>query len=103
MNHPDDLVSVYEGANITEAHLVKDILIEEEIDATVSEENDPLAGLTITPPHVLVRRRDEPRARFLVEQYEDLQIERVESGAATSEYGEEDDAGEVGEEEAERS
>lgn len=94
MNDPDDLVAVYDGANITEAHLVKDILIEEGIDAAVSEENEPLAGLTITPPHVLVRRRDEPRAKFLVEQYEDHQFERVDSGEALNEYpeGEDDEA-----------
>ena len=97
MNDPDDLVSVYEGANVTEAHLVKDILIDEDIDATVSQENEPLAGLSITQPHVVVRRRDEPRARFLVEQYEELQIERIERGEADSEEDE------VDEEEAERS
>jgi hypothetical protein len=98
MSSPDDLVAVYEGANVTEAHLVKDILLEEEIDATVTEENDPLSGLPITPPHVLVRRRDEPRARFLVEQYEEQAIERVESGEAI-----EDEDEEVSEEEAEQS
>ncbi len=72
-----DLVSVYLGANVTDAHLVKNLLLEAGIDASVSEENEPLAGLTIVPPDVLVRRQDEARARAIVADYDRLQEERA--------------------------
>jgi len=78
MNDPRDVVSVYKAANVTEAHLVKNLLLEEEIDAFVSEENEPLAGLTIVPPDVYVRQTDEARARAIIEQYDDLQVARAD-------------------------
>ncbi len=78
MTDPQDLVSVYRAANVTEAHLVKNLLEDEEIDAFVAEEFEPLAGLSIDPPDVLVRKADEDRARVIVEQYDDKQIERAD-------------------------
>ena len=78
MDDPQDLVSIYQAANITEAHLVKNLLLEAEIDVSVSEENEPLAGLTIVPPDVLVRRSDEVRARAIVQDYEDQQLARAD-------------------------
>ncbi len=78
MSDPKDLVSVYTGANVTEAHLVMNLLLDEGIDAFVSEENEPLAGLSIAAPDVLVRTEDEVRARAIIDDYDDRQIERAE-------------------------
>jgi hypothetical protein len=75
---PKELVSVYQGANPTEAHLVMNLLLDEGIEAFVSEENEPLAGLTIAAPDVLVARENEARAREIIDNYDDLQIERAE-------------------------
>ena len=46
MSDPDDLVSVYEGANITEAHLVKNILLDEMTEYTGLLNNDGLLLLS---------------------------------------------------------
>jgi len=78
LSDPKDLVSVYTGANVTEAHLVMNLLLDEGIDAFVSEENEPLAGLSIAAPDVLVRTEDEVRARAIIDDYDDRQIERAE-------------------------
>lgn len=78
MSDPKDIVSVYKGANVTEAHLVMNLLLDEGIDAFVSEENEPLAGLSIAAPDVLVRTEDEARARAIIDDYDDRQIERAE-------------------------
>lgn len=78
MSDPKDLVSVYKGANVTEAHLVMNLLLDEGIDANVSEENEPLAGLSLAAPDILVRREDEVRARAIIDNYDDRQIERAE-------------------------
>jgi hypothetical protein len=78
LSDPKDLVSVYKGANVTEAHLVMNLLLDEGIDANVSEENEPLAGLSLAAPDILVRREDEVRARAIIDNYDDRQIERAE-------------------------
>ncbi len=78
MSDPKDLVSVYQGANVTEAHLVMNLLLDEGIEAFVSEENEPLAGLSIAAPDVLVSVQDEERARKIIDEYDDKQIERAE-------------------------
>lgn len=77
MSDPLELISVYQGANVTEAHLVKNLLLAEEINAVVSEEHEVLPGLEIEPPHVLVAKKDEQRARTIIDQYEDEQAERA--------------------------
>jgi hypothetical protein len=77
MNDADDLIAVYQGANVTEAHLVKNLLLDEGIDASVSEENEFLS-LPITPSDVLVRRADEARARAVVERFDAEQIRRAD-------------------------
>ena len=74
---PDDLVSVYQAAHVTEAHLVKNMLLDEDIPAYVSEENEPLAGLPIVPPDVLVPKARVPQARAIIEEYEKEQIARA--------------------------
>jgi hypothetical protein len=78
MDDPEDLVSIYTAANPTEAHLVMNLLLDEDIDAQVSEENEPFAGLPIVPPDVLVRKRDEAKARAIVGEYEKEQEDRAE-------------------------
>ncbi len=70
MSDPKELVSVYQGANVTEAHFVMNLLLDEGIEAFVSEENEPLAGLSIAAPDVLVRREDQQRARAIIEEYD---------------------------------
>lgn len=72
-----DLISVYKGENVTEAHLVMNLLLEEGIEAFVSEENEPLAGLSIAAPDVLVSREDEVRARSIIERYDNEQLQRA--------------------------
>ena len=77
MSDPNELISVYKGENVTEAHLVMNLLLDEGIEAFVSEENEPLAGLGIAAPDVLVRRADEVRSRAIIERYDDTQLERA--------------------------
>lgn len=84
---PKELVSVYQGANTTEAHLAMNLLLDEGIEAFVSEENEPLAGLSIAAPDVLVARQDEVRARQILSEYEDRQIERAEAGDREEDEG----------------
>jgi hypothetical protein len=81
MSDPADLVSIYQAANVTEAHLVKNLLLDEGIKAVVSEENEPLAGLSIAAPDVLVNQRDFARAEQIIEEYEERQVARVEGPA----------------------
>ena len=78
MSDPQNLVSVYQATNVTEAHLVKNLLLDEEIEAFVSEENEPLAGLPIAQCDVLVKASDEARAVGIVGEYEQSLIERAE-------------------------
>ena len=88
MSDPLDLVSIYAAANSIEANLVKNLLAEEEIEAVVTEANQPLAGLDITPTDVMVRREDEGSARAFIADYEEKLIEEAEKG--DDEDGDED-------------
>lgn len=85
MKDPLNLVKVYEAANSIEANIVKNLLAEQNIDAVVTEENEPLAGLDITPPDVLVRAGDEERAREFIAEYEETLIEEAEKGDSDDE------------------
>lgn len=76
MVDPDDLITIYEAENSTEAHLVKNILLDEGIDARVSGDHNPI-GLAITEPEVLVHRKDEARAREVVDRYDEEQERRA--------------------------
>ena len=78
MGDPQDLVSVYQATNVTEAHLVKNMLFDEGIESSVSEQNEPLAGLPIAQCDVLVRVADEQLALQIVALYEQSLIERAE-------------------------
>jgi hypothetical protein len=55
------------------------LLLDEGIEAFVSEENEPLAGLPIAAPDVLVSRADQARAQAIIDDYDDKQIERAEN------------------------
>lgn len=74
---PENLVSVYQGANVTEAHLVRNLLLEEGIEAHVSEQNEPLSGLPIAAPDVLVHLKDQPQAAEIIAAYEEGRFERA--------------------------
>lgn len=76
---PENLVSVYRGSNVTEAHFVKNLLLADEIDAVVSEENEPFAGIGAVAPDVLVHRKDQARAEAIIQQFEEHRAERAES------------------------
>ena len=78
MDDPQDLVSVYQAENPTEAHFLLNLLLDEDIEAQVSEEHEPFAGLPIVPPDVLVRKADEVRARAIVADYQRDLIERAQ-------------------------
>lgn len=67
MTDPEDLVSVYQGANTTDAYIIRNALEAEGITCQVTEPNEPFAGLPITAPDVLVRVADEARARAIIE------------------------------------
>ncbi len=77
MSDPDELISVYKAANATEAHLIRNLLLEEGVNATVAEEHDPFS-LPFSPPEVLVRSVDETRARALIQSFDEEQIRRAD-------------------------
>jgi hypothetical protein len=77
MSQGDDLVSVYKGANTTDAYMIRNALIEEGIECRVSEVNEPFAGLSVALPDVLVRASDEQRARQIIEDMEQTQIKHA--------------------------
>jgi putative signal transducing protein len=68
-NDNAEVVSVFKAQNLTEAHFVKDLLLQEGIDATVTDEHEPLAGLAIVPPDVMIRLEDRSQAREIVADY----------------------------------
>jgi hypothetical protein len=76
MADPEEVITVYQAENVTEAHLMRNILEAEGIQAHVSDEAEPLAGLDITGPEVLIHVRDQDRAEKVIARYEELQIQR---------------------------
>jgi len=78
LSDPDDLVTIYKAANTTEAHFVKNLLLDGGVEATVTEGYDPLGLPNVSPVEVMVRQRDEVGARPIVELYENEQIRRAE-------------------------
>jgi hypothetical protein len=73
----ENLIVVYKTANATEAYLVKNLLAEDGIKASVGEEHEFLS-LPITPSDVLVLKSDEARARVIVDQYDAVQKQRAD-------------------------
>ena len=76
VSDPHDVVSIYQAENVTEAHLVKNLLLDEGIEAKVASEFEPFS-LPITPTEVVVKREDEARARAIVDAYDDEQERRA--------------------------
>ena len=74
MSDPDELIKIYRAANVTEAHLVRNMLEDEGVQAIVTEENEPLSGLNLVGCDVMVKRSDETQAEQLIAGYEELQI-----------------------------
>ncbi|MGD9719804.1 MAG: DUF2007 domain-containing protein [Pirellulales bacterium] len=75
MKDSDELFPIYEAGSVIEAHFVKNLLLDEGIEASVTEEDAPLPP--ITPTHVLIFRRDEARARAIIDKYDDEQERRA--------------------------
>jgi hypothetical protein len=73
---PQEAVAVYKTESSAEAHFVKNMLIEEGVEAVVADE--VALPTLITPSEVLVKRADEARARAIVEEYDDEKIRRAE-------------------------
>ena len=72
------LVVVYSSPIVTEAQLVRSVLAAEGIHATVTEANEPFAGLSVGASEVLVWQEDEARARALIQEAESRHHERIE-------------------------
>lgn len=64
------LVVVYSSPTATGAQLVRSMLAAEGLHATVTEANEPFAGLPVVPSEVLVWQEDEARARVLIQKAE---------------------------------
>ncbi|MBI3838696.1 MAG: DUF2007 domain-containing protein [Planctomycetia bacterium] len=77
MSESDDLITVYEAANATEAHLVMNLLLDEGIEASVLGELEPIS-LVNFPSGVLVRREDEIQARAIIDRYDQEQVARAD-------------------------
>lgn len=77
MGDPQNLVLIFQAANLTEAYFVRNLLVDAGIAADVSEENEPLAGTAIDPPAVWVKAADEVQARQIVDQFEQDQEQRA--------------------------
>lgn len=71
MSDQQDLISVYQANNPTQAYFVKNLIEAQGIEAAVSEVNEPLAGLPITAIDVLVKEADRAAAEAIVEAYDD--------------------------------
>ncbi|HWB00267.1 MAG TPA: DUF2007 domain-containing protein [Pirellulales bacterium] len=78
MADPEELVTIYRAGSEAEGQLLRDLLADEGIDASIADENSVLAGLQISGADVYVHRRDQARAMELVADFERRQIERVE-------------------------
>jgi len=72
------LVVVYSSPTVAEAQLVRSVLAAEGLHATVTEANEPFAGLPVVASEVLVWQEDEVRARGLIQQAELRHHERIE-------------------------
>ncbi len=71
------LVVVYSSPMVAQTQLVRSMLAAEGIHATVTEANEPFAGLPVVPSEVLVWQEDEARARALIQEAESHHHERI--------------------------
>ena len=70
MHDPAKVVSIYKAANTNEALVICDALRSRGIECQVTEINEPLAGLTIAEPDILVHLADQQRAEEIIAEYE---------------------------------
>lgn len=70
MNDPNEVVTIYKAKNSPEAYMIRNALQAEGIQCRVAEANDPLAGLPLADPEVLVHISDSDRATKIIEQLE---------------------------------
>ena len=76
------LIVVYSSPSVTEAQLVRSMLAAEGLHATVTEANEPFAGLPVVASEVLVWQEDEARARTLIQAAELHHRERIKRDEA---------------------
>ena len=76
------LVVVFSSPVVTEAQLVRSVLAAEGVHATVTEPNEPFAGLSVVTSEVLVWEEDEARARALIAEAEQRHHQRIENEEA---------------------
>jgi hypothetical protein len=70
MHDPEALVTIYKAANSAQAFIIRNALEAEGIACQVAEANEPLAGLSIVEPDVMVKARDQPRAEQIIADWE---------------------------------
>ncbi len=89
---PEEPVEVYAAGNMAEAQFVHNLLAEAGISSEIVGE--ALTGVlgrlpaNDASPRVWVRAEDEPRARPLIEEYQQRLIDRVEGGVTEPLAGE---------------
>lgn len=72
------LVVVYSSQSVVDTQVVRSMLAADGIHATVTEANEPFAGLPVVASEVLVWQEDESRARALIQQAEQRHQARIE-------------------------
>ena len=77
------LVVVYSSPTVLETELVRSMLAGEGLHATVTEANEPFAGLPVVASEVLVWQEEEARARALIQNAESRHHERIERAEAS--------------------
>jgi hypothetical protein len=70
MHDPEELVTIYKAANAAQAYIIRNALESEGIACQVAETNEPLAGLSIVEPDVMVKVRDQARAEQIIADWE---------------------------------
>lgn len=70
MHDPEELVTIYKAANAAQAHIIRNALESEGIACQVAETNEPLAGLNIVEPDVMVKARDQAQAEQIIADWE---------------------------------
>jgi Universal stress protein family/Putative prokaryotic signal transducing protein len=72
MGDPHDIVCVYNTTNAMQAEMVRNLLEQNGLRATVGDTHNPFPGLTIMPAEVFVERADEKRALEIISRAEHI-------------------------------
>jgi hypothetical protein len=87
---PEELVTIYHAANSAEAFIIRNALESEGIACQVAEANEPLAGLSIVEPDVMVKAKDRARAEQIIVDWENARDNESDEDEDESEdYGDE--------------